>query len=40
VITAPKRQAWSYTGSKNFGVKEGETKWLETVKLDLKLSKP
>ncbi len=40
LVTAAGRNAWRYSGSKNYGITGAETRWIETVKLDLKLGKP
>ena len=40
LVTSLDRQSWTYSGTKLWGKQNGETKWVETAKLSLKLTKP
>ena len=40
VVTSPDRKSWTYSGTKLWVKDNAETKWVETVKLSLKLTKP
>ncbi len=40
MVTSPDRRSWTYSGTKLWIKENGETRWVENVKLSLKLVKP